>query len=99
MDAVLTPASLTLASIDQIPIAFYLAPLGGLAALAMAFLFNKSVLKRSEGDDEMKRIAQAVREGAMAYLTRQYRVVAAASSSSSSSSDSSTPSSSSPGNP
>jgi len=77
MDAVLTPASLTLASIDQIPVAFYLAPLGGLAALAMAFLFNKSVLKRTEGDDEMKRIAQAVREGAMAYLTRQYRVVAA----------------------
>lgn len=32
-------------------------------------------MKNSEGTDEMKRIAQYVREGAMAYLTRQYKVV------------------------
>ncbi|MGH8021318.1 MAG: proton/sodium-translocating pyrophosphatase [Opitutaceae bacterium] len=33
-------------------------------------------MKRSEGDAEMVRIAQAVREGAIAYLKRQYRIVA-----------------------
>src|SRR5690606_31471386 len=35
-----------------------------------------SVMSKSEGDSEMVRIAQAVREGAMAYLKRQYKVVA-----------------------
>ncbi|MCG8686149.1 MAG: sodium/proton-translocating pyrophosphatase, partial [Desulfobacterales bacterium] len=32
-------------------------------------------MKNSEGTDRMKEIAQHVREGAMAYLTRQYKVV------------------------
>jgi H(+)-translocating pyrophosphatase len=66
----------TLGAIDAIPPLYYLAPIGGVAALLMARSFSASVMRRSEGDDEMKRIAQAVREGAMAYLTRQYRVVA-----------------------
>ncbi|MEL6397391.1 MAG: sodium/proton-translocating pyrophosphatase [Planctomycetota bacterium] len=42
----------------------------------MAFVFSSTVMKRSEGDDNMVRIAQAVRDGAMAYLGRQYKVVA-----------------------
>ena len=66
----------TLASIGDIHPAYYLAPVGGVAALFMAMTFSKSVMKRSEGDDEMVTIAQAVRDGAMAYLTRQYKVVA-----------------------
>ncbi|TVQ52321.1 MAG: sodium-translocating pyrophosphatase [Phycisphaerales bacterium] len=41
----------------------------------MAFYFAKTVMARSEGDAEMVEIAIAVREGAMAYLTRQYKVV------------------------
>jgi len=67
----------TLASISEIPTPYWLAPIGALTALAMARFFSGSVMRRTEGDDEMKRIAQAVREGAMAYLTRQYKVVAA----------------------
>ena len=66
----------TLAAIGDIHPAYYLAPVGGIAALFMAMTFSKSVMKRSEGDDEMVTIAQAVRDGAMAYLTRQYKVVA-----------------------
>ncbi len=66
----------TLGAIDGIPPLFWIAPAGGIVALLMAFFFSKSVMKTSEGDDEMVRIAQAVRDGAMAYLTRQYRVVA-----------------------
>ncbi len=66
----------TLASIGDIPPAYWIAPVGALAALAMAWTFYGSVMKRSEGDEEMVRIAQAVRDGAMAYLTRQYKVVA-----------------------
>ncbi|MEM7621997.1 MAG: sodium/proton-translocating pyrophosphatase, partial [Planctomycetota bacterium] len=67
---------LTLAAIGDIPPAYYLAPIGGIAALIMARQFASSVMKRSEGDDDMVAIAAAVRDGAMAYLTRQYRVVA-----------------------
>ena len=59
-----------------IPLPFLLAPAGGLLALIMAQVFSSGVMKQSEGDDEMKRIAQAVRDGAMAYLVRQYKVVA-----------------------
>ena len=58
------------------PPLYWIAPLGALAALVMARIFAASVMTRSEGDDEMVRIAQAVREGAIAYLKRQYRVVA-----------------------
>jgi len=65
----------TLASIGEIPAPYWIAPVGAIAALVMAQAFQASVLKRSEGDEEMKRIAQAVREGAMAYLRRQYKVV------------------------
>jgi H(+)-translocating pyrophosphatase len=63
------------AVISDIPAVFYLAPIGGILALLMARTFSASVMKRSEGDDEMIRIAQAVREGAIAYLKRQYKVV------------------------
>lgn len=55
---------------------YILGPLGAVAALAMAFVFNRKVMAKSEGDADMVRIAQAVRDGAMAYLTRQYKVVA-----------------------
>ncbi len=55
---------------------YLLGPIGAIAALLMAFLFAKSVMTKSEGDAEMVRIAQAVRDGAMAYLKRQYKVVA-----------------------
>ncbi|MCP3904456.1 MAG: sodium-translocating pyrophosphatase [Planctomycetes bacterium] len=51
-------------------------PVGAISALVAAFLFSRSVMSKSEGDDDMVEIAQAVRDGAMAYLTRQYKVVA-----------------------
>ncbi len=51
-------------------------PIGAVTALAMAVYFSRSVMSRSEGDATMVEIAQAVRDGAMAYLTRQYKVVA-----------------------
>ncbi len=70
-----TSIAMTLASINDLPIWFYLAPIGAITALIVAFGFSRGVMKRPEGDAEMIRIAQAVRDGAMAYLTRQYRVV------------------------
>jgi K(+)-stimulated pyrophosphate-energized sodium pump len=44
-------------------------------ALVMAFVFRSEVLAAAEGTDNMKRIAQAVQEGAAAYLTRQFRTL------------------------
>jgi K(+)-stimulated pyrophosphate-energized sodium pump len=47
-----------------------------LGALGMAFKFRQEVLAAGEGTDNMKNIAQAVQEGANAYLTRQFRTLA-----------------------
>jgi K(+)-stimulated pyrophosphate-energized sodium pump len=47
-----------------------------LVALVMAVVFRREVLSAGEGTDNMKRIAQAVQEGANAYLTRQFRTLA-----------------------
>ena len=54
---------------------FYLIPLTSFLALAFAWYFYKNMMKSSEGNDLMKEIAQYVREGAMAYLKSQYKVV------------------------
>jgi K(+)-stimulated pyrophosphate-energized sodium pump len=50
-------------------------PLGAIVALLVAFVLYRSVVSRDEGTEVMVQIAQAVREGAMAYLSRQYRIV------------------------
>ena len=44
-------------------------------ALGFAFYFYKNMLGKDEGTDLMKKIAQHVRQGAMAYLKQQYKVV------------------------
>ncbi len=59
----------------QIPGLWWIAPIGSLLALAFAMFFYKLVMKAPEGTDTMKEIALHVREGAYAYLYRQYRVV------------------------
>ena len=54
---------------------FWLLPLAAVVALIFGWFFFKNMMKNSEGTDRMKEIAQYVREGAMAYLKSQYRVV------------------------
>ncbi|MDD5566271.1 MAG: sodium-translocating pyrophosphatase [Candidatus Omnitrophica bacterium] len=53
-----------------------LAPVGSILALGFAAFFALSILKKDEGTEKMKQIAQAVRVGAWAYLKRQYAGVA-----------------------
>ena len=62
-------------SLPPVPGAWWLAPIGSLFALGFAFYFYKSVMKQNEGTEVMREIAQAVRDGAMAYLRQQYKVV------------------------
>ena len=48
---------------------------GGLALLYAIYLIYW-VLRQPEGDDKMRQIAQAIQEGASAYLNRQYTIIA-----------------------
>ncbi|RKU27170.1 sodium-translocating pyrophosphatase [Candidatus Poribacteria bacterium] len=58
-----------------IPDIWWIAPIGALIALVFAYFFYRSVMKQDEGNERMQDIAQSVREGAMAYLRQQYKVV------------------------
>jgi len=53
-----------------------LAPIGSVLALVFAAYMAHTVMKYSEGTEDMQRIARAIREGANAYLKRQYSGVA-----------------------
>ncbi len=59
-----------------LPVWWWLTPVCSVAALVVAWAFYRSIIQRSEGQDAMREIAKAVREGAYAYLRRQYVVVA-----------------------
>lgn len=54
---------------------FYLVPAASLTALAFAYIFYRQMLRQDEGTPKMKEIASYVRQGAMAYLKQQYKVV------------------------
>jgi len=54
---------------------FWLVPASSILALSFAWFFFKQMMKESEGTDLMKKIAKHVRDGAMAYLKQQYKVV------------------------
>jgi len=59
-----------------VPRAWIIAPVASVIGLIFAAVFYKQVMKNDEGTEKMRRIAGYVREGADAYLGRQYRVVA-----------------------
>lgn len=54
---------------------FCIVPAASLIALFFAWYFFRQMMKESEGSVTMKEIAQYVRDGAMAYLRQQYKVV------------------------
>ncbi len=57
------------------PLGWYVAPIAAFMALGFAIYFYKKMMEAPEGTDKMKEIAKHVREGAYAYLYRQYSVV------------------------
>lgn len=60
----------------NIPPLFWLVPIGSVLALGFAWYFFREMFKADEGTETMKKIASYVRQGAMAYLRQQYKVVA-----------------------
>ena len=54
---------------------FYIVPAAAAIALFFAWFFFRQMMKESEGTITMKEIAKYVRDGAMAYLKQQYKVV------------------------
>ena len=60
---------------SNIDLIWWIAPISSVIALAFAFILFKMMRKAPEGNDTMREIAKHVREGAFAYLRRQYKVV------------------------
>ena len=54
---------------------WWVAPISAMCALGFAFYFYKKMIEAPAGTEKMVEIAQYVREGAYAYLRRQYGVV------------------------
>lgn len=54
---------------------FLVAPIGSVIALVSSWIFYKLMLKGDPGNDQMQKIALAVRKGAFAYLKQQYKIV------------------------
>lgn len=61
--------------VDPVSLAMFFGILGAFAALIYAFYMMRTVLAQPEGTPEMVSISQAVREGAYAYLKRQFRTI------------------------
>ena len=51
---------------------FWVGFVGAAIALIFAFLQRNKVMKFSEGDEKMVKLASAIRQGANAYLKAQY---------------------------
>jgi K(+)-stimulated pyrophosphate-energized sodium pump len=60
----------------EFPTWFYLIPAAGVLALLYAFVKAMSINKIDAGNETMKTIAGHIQEGAMAFLAREYKVLA-----------------------
>jgi len=60
--------------VDNMTLAYYAAG-AGLLALLFALFTMSQVLKESMGNAKMKQLSEAVQEGAMAYMNRQYKTL------------------------
>jgi K(+)-stimulated pyrophosphate-energized sodium pump len=75
-DAVDKTASSATAVQSLTPNYWWIAPISAVLALIFALFFFKNMMKANEGNERMREIAGHVKDGAMAYLFRQYKVVA-----------------------
>ncbi len=54
---------------------FWIAPIVSIISLLFAWIFYKQMIHEDEGNERMREIAEAVREGAGSFLKQQYKVV------------------------
>ncbi len=54
----------------------YVIPVAGIIGLLFALYLTRNVMKKDTGTPEMREIGDAIREGANAYLARQYKTIA-----------------------
>ena len=54
---------------------FYLIPMSGVIAIVFALWKSKWINKQNPGNEKMQEIGLAVREGATAFIQREYRVL------------------------
>ena len=59
----------------DLSVLMYVVLAASVLALGFAFYFYRSMLRKDEGTELMKKIASHVRKGALAYLKQQYKVV------------------------
>ena len=52
-----------------------ISPVLGIIGLVVAFMIYRSVASRPDGNDKMREIADAIHEGAMAFLKREYQIL------------------------
>ncbi len=60
---------------EDLSVLMYVVLAASILALGFAWYFYRSMLRKDEGTELMKKIASHVRKGAMAYLKQQYKVV------------------------
>jgi len=62
-------------AVGNVPASWWIAPVGSILALIVAYYFYRKVMAEPEGNETMIEIASHVREGAYAYLLSQYKIV------------------------
>jgi len=54
----------------------YFAPILGVIGLAIAYVIYAGMVKQPVGNDKMREISEAIHDGSMAFLSREYKVLA-----------------------
>lgn len=65
-----------MAVLSNVAVLYTISIFGGVVALLFALFSALSVLKKDSGSDAMRKISSAIKDGAVAYLNRQYRTIA-----------------------